>query len=67
MKGLPGILIVVGIALLAYWGYEYSQNSSSASIGELELSVRESTSPILAILGGVSLLAGAVMSFKKKG
>ena len=66
MKNLPLVLIVAGIVLLGYWGYDYSQNSHSASVGDLEISMRESTSLLPAILGGISLLAGAALALKGK-
>ncbi len=66
MKNLPMILIVIGVALLGYWGYEYSQNNESASLAGVELSVSRSTSPIPLILGGLALLGGIGMFARKR-
>ena len=66
MSKLPIILIVVGIALLGFWGYQYSENNESAGIGGVEVSVSQSTSPVLGIAGGLALLAGIGMMARGK-
>lgn len=66
MNKLPIALIVVGVALLSFYGYQYSENNQSAGIGGLELSVSQSTSPVFAILGGASLLGGIGMMVRSR-
>lgn len=68
MKNIGILLIVVGIALIGYWGYQSSQNSESISLGDVELSASKSTSPIPAVVGGIAFVGGLVimMSGKKR-
>lgn len=56
------VLIVLGIVGLAYGGFTYVKDRESVEIAGLELTVEErETIPIPPIVGGLSLIVGAVL------
>jgi hypothetical protein len=62
MKPLAIILIVLGIAMLLFKGFSYSQEKNVANIGPVEINTTEHKTvnwPIYA--GGIALVAGIVL------
>ena len=56
------ILIVLGVAALAYRGITYTTQEEVAKIGPLEAKVeREKTIPLPPVLGGLALATGVVL------
>jgi uncharacterized membrane protein len=64
------VLIVIGIAMLAYSSFTYTKRETVVDAGPLHISAdRQKTVSWPPVLGGVVLIAGAVIVFtaKKKG
>jgi len=62
MKILGIILVVAGIAALAYGGFSYTKETHKAEIGPLKLSVKEKEQVNVPQWAGIaSIVAGAVM------
>ena len=56
------ILVVLGLVGVVYGGITYSQKKEVARVGPLQVTTREEhTIPISPILGGVAIVAGAVL------
>lgn len=56
------ILIVLGVAALAYKGITYTTQEEVAKIGPLEAKVeKEKTIPLPPLLGGLALASGVVL------
>jgi hypothetical protein len=56
------ILILLGLAALAYKGITYTTEEQVAKLGPLEAKVeREKTIPLPPVLGGLALAAGVVL------
>lgn len=61
-------LIVAGILGLVYGGFSYTQETHSANVGPIELSVSESKSinvPVWAGVGAI-VIGGALLAFGSK-
>jgi len=62
MKILGIVLVVAGIAALAYGGFSYTKETHKAEIGPLKLSVKEKEQVNVPQWAGIaSIVAGAVM------
>ncbi len=48
------VLLIAGIAALAYGGFSYTRNTQQAKLGPLELSVRETEHINIPVWAGVS-------------
>ena len=61
--GILGIiLIVIGIAALAYGGFTYTKREKVVDLGPLQVSAdREKTIPLPPILGALCLVGGVVL------
>ncbi|MBL8443440.1 MAG: hypothetical protein JNK52_05275 [Zoogloeaceae bacterium] len=62
-------LIVAGILGLVYGGFSYTQETHSANVGPIELSVSENKSinvPVWAGVGAI-VIGGALLAFGSKG
>lgn len=62
MKVLGGILVVVGILMLVFQGFNFTKKEKVADIGPLEINKEENKSvdwPMYA--GGIVLVAGVVI------
>lgn len=58
------ILIVIGIAALAYGGFSYTSETHEASIGSLSLSIDEKRNVNIPVWAGIgALLAGGLLFF----
>lgn len=56
------ILIVLGIAALAYQGITYTTREKVIDLGPLQMTAeKEKTIPLPPIVGGLALIAGTVM------
>jgi hypothetical protein len=61
MKPLAIILIVLGIAMLIFKGFSYSQEKNVANIGPVEINKTEHKTVDWPIYGGVIALAAGVV------
>ena len=62
MKIVGIVLLVAGIAALAYGGFSYTKETHKAEIGPLKLSVKEKEQVNVPQWAGIaSIVAGAVM------
>jgi len=62
MKIVGIVLVVAGIAALAYGGFSYTKETHKAEIGPLKLSVKEKEQVNVPQWAGIaSIVAGAVM------
>lgn len=58
------LLIVIGVAALAYQGFTYTQKEKIAQIGNVQVTAdTQKTVHLSPILGGLSLVAGVVLVF----
>ncbi len=58
------ILIVLGIAALAYQGITYTTREKVIDLGPIQMTAeKEKTIPLPPIVGGLALIAGTVMLF----
>lgn len=58
------ILIVIGVAALAYGGFSYTSETHEASIGSLSLSIDEKRSVNIPVWAGAgALVAGGLLFF----
>lgn len=69
MKGLGLVLIVLGVLGLAYGGFTYTKKTDKASIGPLEISVKDKETvniPMWAGIGAIVVGAGVLVMGGKK-
>ena len=69
MKGVSLVLIAAGVAGLAYGGFSYTKESHKASIGSLELTVKDQhrvNVPVWAGVGAIVIGAGLLLVPLKK-
>lgn len=69
MKGLGLVLIALGVLALAYGGFTYTKNTDKASIGPLEISVKDKETvniPLWAGIGAIVVGAGVLVMGNKK-
>jgi uncharacterized membrane protein len=56
------VLVVVGIAILAYQGFTYTQHETVAQIGNLQVTAdTQKTVSLPPVAGGIALIAGIVL------
>jgi len=62
------VLIVLGIAALAYQGFSYTTREKVVDAGPIQISAdRERTVPIPPVIGALALAAGVILLMKSKG
>jgi hypothetical protein len=62
MKAIGLVLIVLGLAALAYQGFTYTSREKILDIGPLHATAdREKTVPLPPIVGGVAVATGIVL------
>ena len=62
MKAIGIVLIVLGVAALAYQGFTYTSREKVVDIGPLHATAdREKTVPLPPIVGGVAVASGVVL------
>jgi hypothetical protein len=62
MKAIGIVLIVLGLAALAYQGFTYTSREKVVDIGPLHATAdREKTVPLPPIVGGVAVASGVVL------
>ena len=62
MKAIGMVLIVLGLAALAYQGFTYTSRETVVDIGPLHATAdREKTRALPAIVGGVAVASGVVL------
>jgi hypothetical protein len=62
MKGFGIVLIVLGLAALAYQGFTYTSREKVLDIGPLHATAeREKTVPLPPIVGGIALAGGVAL------
>ena len=62
MKAIGIVLIVLGLAALAYQGFTYTSREKVVDIGPLHATAdREKTVPLPPIVGGVAVATGVVL------
>jgi uncharacterized membrane protein YidH (DUF202 family) len=62
MKTLGIVLVILGIAALAYQGIQYTSREKILDIGSLQVSANTKKNiPIPPIVGGISLVAGIAL------
>lgn len=62
MKAIGIVLIVLGLAALAYQGFTYTSRETVVDIGPLHATAdREKTVPLPPIVGGVAVATGVVL------
>lgn len=67
MKIAGGILIVLGLTLLALGGFPYKQKTNLAEIGDLKMQVTEEKKvTVPPVVSGLLILAGAALIFVRR-
>ncbi len=68
IKMLIAILLIVGgIAAISYEGFTYKTQEKAVDLGPIEITTQKTHHvPISPILGGVAILGGIVLFFKKE-
>ena len=56
------ILIIIGIAALAYQGFTYTTTEKAVDLGPIQINTeREHTIPLPPIVGGIALIGGIAL------